>query len=62
MPCFWDAVITPKCKVNAIALCDAEKYNVTYLPKVRFVVKLSDELIINFDYNKHDKAYTCIFY
>ncbi len=37
MPCFGDAVITFKCKVNAIALCDAEKYNVTYLRKVIYI-------------------------
>jgi hypothetical protein len=26
IPCFSDAVITPNCKVNAIVLCDTEKY------------------------------------
>ena len=61
MPCFGDVVITPNSKVNAIALCDAEKYRVEYHSKVKFVVHLSERLIINFDYNDYDKSYTCIF-
>ncbi len=61
MPCFGDVVITPNSEVNAIALCDAEKYRVEYHSKVKFVVHLSEKLIINFDYNDYDKSYTCIF-
>ncbi len=34
LPCFGHCVITPDCKVNAIALCDAEKYVVNYVTKV----------------------------
>ena len=61
LPCFGDVIITPKSKVNAIALCDAERYEVEYFQKDRFIVHVSDKIVLNFIYNDYHKSYTCIF-
>jgi hypothetical protein len=61
LPCFGDVVITPHSKMNAIALCDAEQYEINYLRGDKIVVHISNDLALEFLYNKHDKSYTCIF-
>ena len=61
MPCFGAAVITPKCKVNAIAMADAERYPIEYIQGDRIIVRISDELSLHFLYCKADKSYTCLF-
>jgi hypothetical protein len=61
LPCFGDVVITPKSKVNAIALCDAEKFKVTYHQGVKYVVQISNDFALEFKYCKQDRSYTCLF-
>ena len=61
MPCFGPVVITPKSRVNALALCDAEKYQVEYEQGIRYTVTISDDLVLEFTYCEPDKSYTCIF-
>ena len=61
LACFGPVVITPKAKVNAIALCDAERYTVKYEQGLRYTVELSDDFVLEFRYCEQDKSYTCIF-
>jgi hypothetical protein len=59
--CFGVAVITPESKVNALALCQAKRFEVKYINRDRYVVRVSDELTLEFVYCDEDATYMCIY-
>jgi hypothetical protein len=57
---FEPAVITLESGCNTIALNDAEQYRVEYFQKDRYVVYISEDLVLNFLHDESSKAYVCI--
>eukprot|EP00603_Paraphysomonas_imperforata_P014478 CAMPEP_0114457200 /NCGR_PEP_ID=MMETSP0104-20121206/4038_1 /TAXON_ID=37642 ORGANISM="Paraphysomonas imperforata, Strain PA2" /NCGR_SAMPLE_ID=MMETSP0104 /ASSEMBLY_ACC=CAM_ASM_000202 /LENGTH=636 /DNA_ID=CAMNT_0001629735 /DNA_START=83 /DNA_END=1990 /DNA_ORIENTATION=+ len=59
---FGNAVYAPWAGVNGLAMCIVEdRYPVTYHQKVRIEVKISDDLVLNFNYKEKLGCYACMF-
>jgi hypothetical protein len=62
IPCFGPVAYTPQSNKNGIALWEVEtRYPADRVQLQYFLVHVTDDFKLKFDYNSDSKSYTCIF-